>query len=65
MVVSFIIKLMFFFHRKLGSIQHYAALAIIAAIQVTLKEKLCQEFGFQSLEEIRWYIKFYYFHKIF
>ena len=58
------------FHWKLESIQCNAALAIAGAIGGTSKEKLYQEFsfeslGFESLQERRWYRKFCYFYKIF
>ena len=49
MVVSFMTIPIMILFRKLGSIQHYTALAITGAIRETSKEKLRQELGFKSL----------------
>ena len=45
------------FHQNIGSIQHNAALAITGAVRETSREKLCQELGFESLQQRRWYKK--------
>ena len=45
------------FHQKLESTQSNACLAITGAIQGTLKEKLYQELGLESLQLWHWYRK--------
>ena len=52
------------FHQKLESIQYNAALAIAGAIRGSSREKLCQELGFQSLQQQRWFRTICYFFKI-
>ena len=53
-----------FFHQKLESIQHNAALAITDTIRGSSKEKLYQELGSEPLKQRRWFRKLYYFFKI-
>ena len=53
------------FHLKLESIQYNACLAITGAIRCSSMEKLCQELGFESLQQRRWYRKLCCFYKIF
>ena len=53
------------FHRKLESIQYNAALALTGAIRDSLREKLYQELGLESLELGRWYRKLCCFYKIY
>ena len=45
------------FHQNMESIQYNAALAITGAVRGTSREKLYQEFGFESLQQGRWYRK--------
>ena len=52
------------FHQKLESVQYNACLAITGAIRGTLKEKLYQEKGSESLQLHRWYRKLGMFYKI-
>ena len=53
------------FQRNLELIQYNAALVITGAIRGTSKEKLCQEVGFESLQQRSWwYRKLCYFYKI-
>ena len=52
------------FHQRLEYIQYNAALAITGAITGTSKEKLYQEFGFESLQSRRWFQKLCLFCKI-
>ena len=40
------------FHRKLESIQYNATLAVTDAMRGTSKEKLYQELGFESLQQM-------------
>ena len=53
------------FHEKLKLIQKNAALRVTGAIQGSSSEKLCQEFGLESLQSKRWFRKLYQFYKIF
>ena len=55
------------FHQKLEPISYNAALAIIDAIRETLssRKEIYQELGLEFLQKQRWYIKLYYFLKIF
>ena len=53
------------FHEKLEIFQYNASLAITSAIRGTSKEKLYQEFGFESLQDRRWFHKLCTFYKIF
>ena len=41
------------FHQKIESLQYNAALPIIGAIRGTLKEKIYQELGLESLQQRR------------
>ena len=41
------------FHQNIESIQNTAALAITGAVRGTSREKLCQELGFESLQQRR------------
>ena len=43
-----------YFHQRLESLQYNAALAITGAIRGTLKEKLYNELGLESLQKKRW-----------
>ena len=43
------------FHQRLESLQYNAALAITGAIRGTLKEKLYNELGLESLQNRQWY----------
>ena len=52
------------FQQKLESIQYRACLAITGAIQGTLREKISQELGSESLQPRRWYRKLAMFYKI-
>ena len=45
------------FHENIKSIQYKAALAITGAVRGTSREKLCQELGFESLQQRRRYRK--------
>ena len=45
------------FHQNIESVQYNAALAITGAVRGTSREKLCQELGFESLQQRRWYRK--------
>ena len=51
------------FHQKLESIQYNVCLALTGSLQGTSKEKLCQEFGLESLQLRRWYRKLGMFYK--
>ena len=53
------------FHQKLESIQYNACLAITGTIRGTLKEKLYQEIGLESLQLRRLYRKLGMFYKIY
>ena len=53
------------FHDNLESIQYNALLAITGAIRGTLKEKLYQELGFESLQQRRWFRKLCTFYRIY
>ena len=44
-----------YFHQRLESLQYNAALAITGAIRGTLKEKLYNELGLESLQNRQWY----------
>ena len=41
-----------------------AILAITGAVRITAREKLCQELGFESHQQRRWYRKLYCLFKI-
>ena len=47
------------FHQNIESVQHNVALAITSVVRETSKEKPCQELGFESLQQRRWYRKLY------
>ena len=53
------------FHQKIESIQYNACLAITGAIRGSLREKIYQELGLESLQHGRWYRKPWYFYKIY
>ena len=53
------------FHDNLESIQYNALSAITGAIRGTLKEKLYQELGLESLQQRRWFRKLCTFYKIY
>ena len=53
------------FHDNLESIQYNALLAVTGAIRSTLKKKLYQELGFESLQQRRWFRKLWTFYKIY
>ena len=53
------------FHTKMESIQYSACLAITGAIRGTLREKIYQELGLESLQLCCLYIKFCLFYKVF
>ena len=53
------------FHKKLESIQYNAGLALTGTIRGTLREKIYQELGLESLQIRRWYRKFSLFYKIY
>ena len=48
-------------HQKLVFFQYNACFAINGAICGSSREKLCQELGFESLQQRRWYRKLYCF----
>ena len=52
------------FHQKLGSLQYNACLAITGAIRGSSKENVCQELGFESLQQRHWCRKLCSFYKI-
>ena len=52
------------FHQKLEKMQYNACIAITGAIRGTLKEKIYQELGLESLESRRWFRKLCFFFKI-
>ena len=52
------------FHEKLNNFQYNASLAITGAIRGTSKEKLYQEFGFESSQHRCWFCKLCTFYKI-
>ena len=52
------------FHQKLEKIQYNACIAITGAIRGTLKEKIYQELGLESLESRRWFRKLCFFYKV-
>ena len=47
------------FHQNIESVQHNVALAITNVVRETSREKPCQELGFESLQQRRWYRKLY------
>ena len=53
------------FHQKLESLQYNACLGITGTIRGSSREKLCEELGFESLQQRRWYRKLCSFYKIF
>ena len=53
------------FHEKLEIFQYNASLSITSARRGTSKEKLYQEFGFESFQDRRWFRKLCTFYKIF
>ena len=54
-----------FSHQKIESLQYNAALAITGAIRGTLKEKIYQELGLESLQQRQWYRKLCLFFKVY
>ena len=52
------------FPQRLESLQYHVALAITGAIPGTLKEKLYNELGLESLQNRRWYRKLYLLYKV-
>ena len=52
------------FHQRLESLQHNAALPVTGAIRGTLKEKLYNELGLESLQNRRWYRKLSFLYKV-
>ena len=53
------------FNQKLEVLQYNACLAISGAIRGTLREKLYEELGLESLQLRRWFRKLSYFYKLF
>ena len=53
------------FHQKLESLQCNACLATTRAICGSSRENLCQELGFESLQQRCWYRKLCSFYKVF
>ena len=53
------------FHTKMESIQYSACLAVTGAIRGTLREKIYQKLGLESLQLCCLYIKFCLFYKVF
>ena len=53
------------FHQKLELLQYNACLAITGAIRCTLREKLYEELGLESLQLRRWFRKLSCFYKLF
>ena len=53
-----------FFHKRLESIQYNVALPITDAIRGTPREKLYQELGLESLQQLQWDRKFAFLFKI-
>ena len=53
------------FHQKLELLQYNACLAITGAIRFTLREKLYEELGLESLQLRRWFRKLSCFYKLF
>ena len=51
-------------YEKLESIQYNAWLALTGAIRGSLKEKIYQDLGFESLRVRRWYRKLCLFYKV-
>ena len=51
-------------HQKLGSLQYNVVLAITGAIYGTSKEKIYNELGQESLQNIRWYRKLSFLYKV-
>ena len=51
-------------HQKLGSLQYNVVLAITGAIYGTSKEKIYNELGQESLQNIPWYRKLSFLYKI-
>ena len=54
-----------YFYQKLESLQYNACLAITGAICSSSREKLYQELGFETLQQLRWYRKLFSFYKVF
>ena len=52
------------FHENLKLIQYNTALEITDAIRSSSGEKLCQEMGFESLQQQQWYQKLCFFFKV-
>ena len=52
------------FHEKLESVQYNACVALTLAIRGSLKDKIYQELGFESLRASRWYRKHCLFYKV-
>ena len=53
------------FHQKLELLQYNACFAITGTIRGTLREKLYQELGLESLQLRRWFRKLSCFYKLF
>ena len=53
------------FHQNLELLQYNASLAITGAIRDTLREKLYEELGLESLQLPRWFRKLSCFYKLF
>ena len=51
------------FSNRIASVQYNAALAITGTIRGTSKEKLYQEFGFETMKARRWFQNFVVFIK--
>ena len=52
------------FQQKMETIHYNAALAITGAIRGSFREKLYQELGLKTLQQLRWYRKIFCFYKI-
>ena len=52
------------FQQKMETIQYNTPLAITGAIRGSFREKLYQEIGLETLQQRRWYGKFFCFYKI-
>ena len=52
------------FSNRIESAQYNAALAITGTIRGTSKEKLCEELGFETMKDRRWFRRLCCFYKI-
>ena len=52
------------FSQMIESVQYNATLAITGALHSSSRDKLCQELGFESLHDRRWFRKLCFYYKI-